>query len=80
MKRRNLPMEFTPQVEGSYYGQLITVVTGCHRAGTEYKFKGSLSPECAAELVRNLRRALRKIRDDSANRLNRAVTSAEGDL
>lgn len=41
---------------------------------------GELSVYCAVQLVRDLRRALRKIRDEETARLNQAVQNAEGDL
>ena len=77
-RARNLLMIFWPHVDTK--NCQIIVETGAFAGNTKYKMRGELSPECAADLIRRLRRALRKIRDDETARLNKAVQDAEGDL
>jgi hypothetical protein len=71
-------------VEGNNYTRCVVIRSGgwSGPAGREALFQvhGELSIECARELVKNLRRAMRKIRDESHDRLSRAVTEAEGPL
>jgi hypothetical protein len=83
MKKRKLPLHFTPQVEVSGFN--IIVKTGCFgvrskKTGSytvEYEFRGELSLHCAARLVKELRKALRKVRDIETINLNWHVTDAE---
>lgn len=71
-------MTFSPHVEPS--GTEVEITTGTYLHATEYRFKGKLSVHCAAVLVCELRRALRKIRDTETKRLQQAVDLAEGPL
>lgn len=79
-KKRNLPMDWSPKVEAHSYSHKITVSTGCYRGHTRYQFSGDLSIECATNFIRALRRALRAIRAESTERLQRAVEDAEGEV
>lgn len=79
-RTRNLKIIFTPKVEAKSYSQTITVTTGSWSGKTMNSMTGEMSVHCAAQLIRNLRRALRQIRDEEIARLNQAVQSAEGDL
>ena len=79
-RTRNLEMTFGPKVEANSYARTITVETGSWSGKTINKMKGEMSIYCAVRLIRDLRRALRQIRDEEAARLNRAVQNAEGDL
>lgn len=79
-RTRNLKMVFSPNVEANTYSRKITIKTGSHSGSTINRMTGELSVYCAVQLVRDLRRALRKIRDEETARLNQAVQNAEGDL
>lgn len=79
-RTRNLEITLMPKVEANAYSRTIRVETGGYSGMTRNQMHGELSVNCAVRLVRELRRALRKIRDDETARLNQAVQSAEGDL
>lgn len=79
-RTRNLKMMFSPIVSVSSDGRQIIVKTGGWSGETTNRMTGALDVWCAVHLVRELRRALRKIRDEETARLNRAVQNAEGDL
>lgn len=79
-RTRNLQITFTPNIEAKTYSKTIKVTTGSWSGKTINNMTGELSVFCAVELIRNLRRALRKIRDEETARLNQAVQNAEGDL
>lgn len=79
-RTRNLEMVFGPTVEANTYSRKVIVRTGSWSGSTINRMTGELSVYCAVRLVRDLRRALRKIRDEETARLNQAVQSAEGDL
>jgi hypothetical protein len=76
---RKVRLEWTPKVQ-TISGQKIRVETGSWHGETRYEATGELSIHCAVQLVRELRRALRKIRDEETARLEQAVTDAEGGL
>lgn len=79
-RTRNLKMVFSPDVDADTWNHKIRVKTGGWSGNTKNQMTGELSVYCAVQLVRDLRRALRKIRDEETARLNQAVQSAEGDL
>lgn len=79
-RTRNLKMVFSPDVDADTRNHKIRVKTGGWSGNTKNQMTGELSVYCAVRLVRDLRRALRKIRDEETARLNQAVQSAEGDL
>ena len=68
----------TPKISTSW--QTIIVETGSMRGLQIFECRGELSTWCATQLIRDLRRALRKIRDEEIAKLNLAVTEAEGQL
>ena len=74
-KRRNLALEWTPEVKVS--GRDIVVTTGIFKGGTRWECKGELSIWCAAHLVKELRKAMRQIRRDQMQQMNSAIEEAE---
>lgn len=69
----------TPEVTPLYCEQKVRIASGGYaEPGGRWYVQGDLSPECTAKLIRNLRLALRQIRDVRVEELNKAVTSAEG--
>ena len=76
---RKVSLEWTAKVQ-TISGQRIRIETGSWKGETRYEATGELSIYCAVQLVRDLRRALRKIRDEETARLAQAVTDAEGSL
>ena len=79
-RTRNLKMVFSPDVDADTWNHKIRVKTGGWSGNAKNQMTGELSVYCAVQLVRDLRRALREIRDEETARLNQAVQSAEGDL
>ena len=79
-RTRNLEMVFSPGVDADTWNHKIRVKTGGWSGNTKNRMTGELSVYCAVQLVRDLRRALREIRDEETARLNKAVQDAEGDL
>lgn len=77
---RKVELIFSPEVEALPSVQKISIKTGSFKGVTRYECAGQLSVYCATNLIRNLRRALRKIRDEETAKLNNAVTEAEGSL
>jgi hypothetical protein len=45
-----------------------------------FKVEGTLEPHCARNLILDLRRGLRQIRNETAERLNNCITEAEKSL
>lgn len=77
-RTRKVHMQWSPSVSVS--GQSIKVESGSWAGKTRYECGGELDIWCAAYLVRELRRALRKIRDEEYSKLNGQVNRAEGEL
>lgn len=77
---RKIKLVFSPKVEAVPSLQKVRVSTGSWMGKTQYACAGDLSVYCAVQLVRELRRALRRIRDEETAKLANAVTDAEGGL
>ena len=77
---RKVDLVWSPEVLAVPSTQKIQIKTGSWKGETRYECTGELSVYCATNLIRNLRRALRKIRDDETAKLNNLVTEAEGSL
>lgn len=79
--KQPLKLRSVSNVEAKVYAQEVRVyVRGSDGGDNWFDAFGDLSPECAADLVRKLRQALRQVRDESHRRLERAVNQAEGQL
>lgn len=76
--KRKCQVNETPAVQ-TFGTKLILSASGWS-GKTQVNVRGEMSMYCASQLVRNLRRAMRSIRDDEIRRLNDAVNSAEGPL
>lgn len=76
------PIELTdcPSVETLAYSQQVIVTTGGWCNDHPFTAKGKLSVTCAKNLIRELRKALHRIRDETRERLDKAVSDAEGPL
>lgn len=79
-KTRRFAMEFTPKVTPCASQDVVIVTTGEWRHGVKFEMTGKLSMWCAAQLVRELRRAMRQVRDQKTATLNECVNNAEGAL
>lgn len=79
-RTRNIKAEWTPEVDALVYSRVIRVKTGGWSGETRNVVTGELSVSCAVELIRNLRKAVRQIRDYQVATLNNAVDRAEGPL
>lgn len=77
---RKVKLDWCPKIEAIPGIQKIRVATGSFMGTTRFECAGELSIYCAVQLVRDVRRALRKIRDEETAKLATAVTEAEGGL
>lgn len=77
---RKVALVWSPKVEVFSQTQTIRLITGSWKGQTRYECQGDLHLHCAVHLVRELRRAIRKIRDDETAKLAEAVANAEGNL
>jgi len=75
-----IPLTWLPQVEAQVYGQKVQIKTGAYPNTTRFECTGELSVNSTVRLIKELRKALRAIRDHQINAMNRAVTDAEGPL
>ena len=80
MKNRNLKLVFAPTVRTSTAGQSMTIITGCRSGSVRWNVTGELAVWCAVQLIRDLRKGLRRIKDEETKRLADAITQAEGEL
>lgn len=80
MKRRNLKLSYVRTVEGLVYDDKVKVEVFARTGDTEWTCTGELDFWCAAKLIRDLRAALREVRDGKTALLNGAVNQAEGPL
>lgn len=69
-----------PDVTAWTHSQKVIVQAGGFAGKVEFLVKGELSVNCAKNLIRELRKALRQIRDETRERLDKAVSDAEGPL
>lgn len=78
--KQPLKLRSVIEVDARIYSeqQVFVKVRGSDTAGNWFEAIADLEPECAAELVRKLRKALRKLRDESHVRLRKSVSDAEG--
>lgn len=75
---RKVKLAWSPQV--TIRERQVVVTSGGQQGATRYECTGELSCYCAEQLILELRKALRKIRDDETARLNGCVSRAEAAL
>lgn len=68
------------EVHANAYSQTITIHAEGFDGTRSFMVEGSLSPHCARNLILDLRKGLRSIRDETAKRLNDCVTDSEKPL
>jgi hypothetical protein len=80
--RGKQPIECTvcPTLEVRAHAQQIVVKSGVWVDGGKVEIRGTLEVHCARNLILELRRGLRQIRDETRQRLDKAVEVAEGAL
>lgn len=81
--RGKVPLNLTrvSEVHGNAYSLKVTVhVEGEDSAGVRFTAEGEMEMHCARNLIRDLRLAMRRVRDEAIARLNKAVADAEGPL
>ena len=76
LRRRNIDLTSTPQVESS--GRAIKITTGGATGQVWNNCTGELSIHCAARLAREIRKALHKQRQDVLASYDSAIKYAEG--
>ena len=76
VRRRNIDLTLTPQVESSGHG--IKITTGGATGQVWNNCSGELSIHCAARLARELRKVLHKKRQDVIASYDSAIKHAEG--
>lgn len=76
------PIQLTrhPEVIANSYDQTIHIKTGGIPVGGPFEARAELSVECARSLIIQLRKALHQIRDETRERLDRAVADSEKPL
>ena len=79
-KTRRVNLHWSPEIEALTKSQKIRVKTGSYHGSTKFECTGEMSIYCATQMIRDLRRALRKIRDDETAKLNAQVNRAEAPL
>lgn len=81
--RGKQPLELSgraPQVTAETYGQKV-LIKASGWAGTHmFEAQARMEVHCVRNFIRDLRRALRQIRDETTQRLAKAVDDAEGPL
>lgn len=75
-----LTVNFIKEVHVNTYQQKITVHMVGFDGAHDFKVEGTLEPHCARNLILDLRRGLRQIRNETAERLNNCITEAEKSL
>jgi hypothetical protein len=79
-RKRNLKLSHVSKVEALVYDDKIKVEVFARAGATEFTCTGELELWCATNLIRQLRTALRKVRDEKKRMLDQAVENAEGPL
>lgn len=77
---RNIKANFCPEVSTDCMAQRVVVTTGGFKGLQRYNVTADMSVTTAKNLILNLRKALREIRDVNIQRLNAAVAAAEAEL
>lgn len=77
-RRRNLKLSHVSKVEALVYDDKVAVEVFARTGGIEWTCKGQLEMWCAVKLVKDLRRAMRKVRDEKSAMLKHQVEEAEG--
>jgi hypothetical protein len=77
---RKIQATFCPKVAAESESKRVFVSTGGFQGRQQYKITCSMSVYTARELILNLRKALREIRDDNVRSLNATVSEAEKPL
>lgn len=77
---RKVALVWSPEVEAMASAQKIKLTTGSWKGETRWECTAEMSVYCAVSLIKKLRAALRKIRDEETAKLVNAVTDAEGPL
>jgi hypothetical protein len=75
-----LEAQWNPDVVGNCYSEHITIKSGLWQGKQRVEVHMELSVYAAAELVRGIRKELRRIRDDKTAMLTAALNKAEGPL
>lgn len=75
-----LPVSYLKEVHVNSYTQKITIHAVGFDGTRDFTIEASLAPHCARNLILDLRRGLRQIRKETADRLNNCVTEAEKEL
>jgi hypothetical protein len=75
-----LRLTFNPKCAVNAYRQTITIETGFWSGPNQITARGELSVYCATNLIRELRKGLRQIRDENQLQLEHAIAQAEGPL
>ena len=76
-----LEIEFRPTVSASFWGDTRIDFKGHISDGKRtVPWHASMSMNCTAQLVRDIRAAMRRARDEKIKSLNKAVEEAEGPL
>lgn len=80
-RHRKVKLWSNPTVEPSYWtAPSVTVTVEGEMGATRITATGSLSPECARNLIVKLRQALHSIRKQQIERMDAAIRGAEGPL
>jgi hypothetical protein len=77
---RKIQATLCPKVTAHSEGKRVEVLTGGFQGAQRYDVTCNMSIYTARELILNLRKALREIRDDNIRSLNGAVAEAEKPL
>lgn len=80
MKRRNLKLSHVQKVEAMVYDDKVKIQVFARAGSVEWTCTGELDMYCATRLVRDVRKAMRRVRDEKTAILNGCVQEAEGPL
>jgi hypothetical protein len=75
-----LTLNFVKEVHANSYQQRVTIHVKGFDGVADFDAEGTLETHCVRNLILDLRRALRQIRDESAKRLDSQVADAEKPL
>lgn len=78
--KQPLKVTSTPEVEAKCYSQVVAIRASGWCGKDQFRIYAELEPHCARNLILELRKALRKIREETCARLQKAVADAEGPL